>query len=166
VGRLHRVEYIEDHRLNLNGYNDPILLEQGIKTAALFDNIRDERSDIVHSLFSRDPTIGLDRHIKMSAKQRGGQSEIKTIALPKDDINELCIEISDCYESIDDLIYKIWLRRKFFDEESGKPSHIYEQSVHDRQKPSFDIERLLRHLRGRSQRLNPPQGARRLQSPG
>jgi hypothetical protein len=158
---------IDQLKLNLDRHNDQLLLEQGIKTAALFDNIFADRNDIVRSFFIIDPTRDLDRRINRSAKQRHGEPEIKTIAWSKQDINELCIEISDCYESIDDLICKIWLRRKFVDEEFGKNSRSYQQRVHDGQEPSFDMERLLRHLKGRSQRrLNPPQGPRRLQSPG
>ena len=156
--------FIDQLKLQLE--NDQILLEQGVDTATLFDKICTDRKDIIHSFFFRDPTRDLDRRINLSAKQRHEQPEIKTITWSKDDINELCIEISDCYDSIDDLIYKICLRRKFFDEEFGHNSQTYEQRVHDWQKPSFDIKRLLRHLKGRSQRLNPPQGPRRLQSPG
>ena len=158
--------FIYQLKLNLGRYNDRLLLEQGTKTAALFDNICADRNDILHSFFIIDPNRDLDRRINRSTKHRNGEPEIKTIAWSKHDINELCIEISDCYESIDDLIGKIWFRRKFIDEEFGKNSQNYEQRFHDGQEPSFDIKRLLRHLKGRSQRLNPPQGPRRLQSPG
>ncbi len=83
----------------LNAREDRRLWEQGARTGALFDAIRDARNDVVHTFFDCDPTSGVEGHFKkMPRKSRSGQAEIRTVAMGKNDIDELCSAISDCFE--------------------------------------------------------------------
>jgi hypothetical protein len=150
--------------LNLKEYEDDRLLDQGQLTVSVFDGIRADRNDIVHSFFFHDPTKEISHNIKISAKKRRGTAEIKSIAMSNNDIDTLCAAISDCYDSIDDLVHKLWFRRKFLSGERGPFAQTYEYAVHGWRAPSFDIERLRNQVRIRSQRLNPPQGQRQPQS--
>ncbi len=123
--------------------DDRRLWDQGAQTGALFDEIRDARNDVVHSFFYCDPTGGIEGHFKASArKNASGQAELRTVAMEKGDIDDLCLAISDCFESIDDLILKIWFRRRFLAAERGAPAHLYDRAVHCWQDPPFDIRRL------------------------
>ena len=115
----------------LSDNDDPLLSEQGAKIGALFDAVRDARNDVVHTFFDCDPTSGAAGHFKGSPrKSRSGRAEVRTIAMARSDIDELCCAISDCFESIDDLILKIWFRRRFFGRKPEAPSRAYEQAVH------------------------------------
>ncbi len=127
----------------LSEKDDRRIWEQGALTGVLFDAIRDARNDMIHTFFFCDPTRGMEGHFKASArKNRSGQAELRTVAMAKSDIDDLCCAISDCFESIDDLILKIWFRRRFLGGEHGASAPSYEQAVHRWQDPSFDVKRL------------------------
>ena len=70
------------------------------------------------------------------------------------DIDDMCFAISDCFESIDDLILKFWFRRRFLE----APAQAYEQAVRGWQDPPFDLGRLQIYPAKRSQGLRPRQG--------
>ena len=127
----------------LSDMDDRLLWEQGSKTGVLFDAIRDARNDVVHTFFDCDPMSGAEGHFKGAPrKNRNKGAEIRTVAMAKSDIDELCRAISDCFESIDDLILKLWFRRRFL---SGRPhplAHGYDEAVHGWQRPPFDLGRL------------------------
>jgi hypothetical protein len=72
------------------------------------------------------------------------------------DIDELCRAISDCFESIDDLILKIWFRRRFLRGNRRAPALSYEQAVHGWQNPPFDVGRLRIFPTKRSRRAGRP----------
>lgn len=121
--------------------DDRRLREQGLATGLLFDAIRDARNDVVHTFFHCDPRTGVEGYFKRSPRRRTtGQAEIRTVAMEKRDIDELCCAISDCLESIDDLIMKLWFRRRFL--RSRRATHSYEQTVHGWQDPPLDVGRL------------------------
>jgi hypothetical protein len=145
--------------LNLKEHSDESLFEQGSLTASVLNDVRADRNDIIHSFFFNDPTKGIGQNIKINAKSRKGQPEIQTIAISKNDIDILCKAMSDCYDSIEDLIHKLYFRRKFLSGERGALARSYEQAVHGWQAPSFDIGRVRSHVGKRSQRSNPPQGS-------
>ena len=89
------------------------------------------------------PTSGAEGHFKGSPrKSRNGQAEIRAVAMAKTDIDELCCAVSDCFESIDDLILKIWFRRRFPSGDPQATAHAYEHAVHGWQNPPFDLGRL------------------------
>jgi hypothetical protein len=122
---------------------DRRLWEQGSGIGILFDTIRDARNDVVHTFFDMDPTSGLDGHFKGAPRKgRGGRAEIRTIAMGRGDIDDLCHAISDCVESIDDLILKIWFRRRLL--AAGQPDspQSYERTVHGWRSPPIDLTRL------------------------
>ena len=79
--------------------------------------------------------------------------------MAKSDIDELCGAISDCFESIDDLILKIWFRRRFLVQDRLAPGPCYEEAVHGWQDPPFDVERLRAYLRTHGRRGRPHFGA-------
>ena len=67
---------------------------------------------------------------------------MRTVAMGRSDIDELCFAISDCYESIDDLVLKIWFRRRLLEGSPGAPEDAYDKAVHGWQDPPFDVGRL------------------------
>ena len=106
----------------LNERDDRRLWEHGERTGVLFNTIRDARNDLVHTFFHWDPTSGAEGHFKGSPrKSRTGQAEIRAVAMAKSDIDELCCAVSDCFESIDDLILKIWFGAAFSVETRWRP---------------------------------------------
>jgi hypothetical protein len=135
----------------LNERDDCRLREQGAKTGVLFDTIRDARNDVVHTFFHCDPTSGAEGYFKGSPrKSRTGLAEVRTVAMARGDIDELCCAVSDCFESIDDLVLKIWFRRRFLSGDPLATAHAYEQAVHGWQKPPFDLGRLAAYPRKRA----------------
>ncbi len=145
----------------LKARDDRRIWNQGAQTGVLFDAIRDARNDLIHSFFLADPTSGIKGHFKPSArKSTAGQAELRTVAMAQSDIDDMCFAISDCFESIDDLILKFWFRRRFLD----APEPAYEQAVHGWQDPPFDIGRLQIYPAKRLQGLDPRQ--RHRHSPG
>ena len=85
--------------------------------------------------------------------------------MARGDIDELCCAISDCFESIDDLILKIWFRRRFLRGNRRAPAHAYDQAVHGWQDPPFDVGRLRAYPKKRSRRARPLQDGRPEQPP-
>jgi hypothetical protein len=137
---------------------DRRLFDQGTLTGALYDEIRAARNDMIHSFFYCDPTTGVEGYFKGSArKNKSGQAELRTVAMAKGDIDELCYAISNCLESIDDLILKIWFRRRFLGGARKTSAQSYERAVHGWQDPPFDIERLRTYPKAR---LTGPRPAR------
>ena len=83
----------------LSEKDDRRIWEQGALTGVLFDAIRDARNDMIHTFFFCDPTTGMEGHFKASArKSRSGRAELRTVAMAKSDIDDLCCAISDCFE--------------------------------------------------------------------
>jgi hypothetical protein len=125
---------------------DRPLWAQATLTGALFDEIREARNDVVHCFFHCDPTMGVEGHYKASTRRTAsGTAELRTVAMGKRDIDDLCVAISDCLESIDDLIMKIWLRRRFLAAESvgqAPADCAYDEAVHGWNPAPFDIKRL------------------------
>ncbi|MGA9846818.1 MAG: hypothetical protein WBQ45_04165 [Roseiarcus sp.] len=139
----------------LRAREDRQLWDQGAQTGILFDAIRDARNDMIHSFFFSDPTSGIEGHFKPSVrKSKTGQAELRTVAMAQGDIDDMCFAISDCFESIDDLILKFWFRSRFLE----APAQAYEQAVHGWQDPQFDLGRLQIYPAKRSQGLRPRQG--------
>jgi hypothetical protein len=127
----------------LSEMDDRRLWEQGLETGVLFDAIRDARNDVVHTFFDCDPMSGAEGHFKGAPrKNRNKGAEIRTVAMAKSDMDELCRAISDCFESIDDLILKLWFRRRFLSGRPQTPAHGYDEAVHGWQRPPFDLGRL------------------------
>ena len=127
----------------LKRQNDRRIWEHGAQTGVLYDTIRDARNDLVHSFFHFDPTLQIEGHFKGSArKNTTGQAEIRTVAMAKSDIDELCLAIADCFESIDDLILKVWFRRRLLEGKRPPSAQAYQQAVHGWQDSPFDINRL------------------------
>jgi hypothetical protein len=142
--------------------DDRRLREQGGKTGALFDAVRDARNDVVHTFFDRDPISGAEGYFKGTPRKGrgGGQAQIRTVAMTMSDIDELCSAISDCFESIDDLTLKLWFRRRFLAGNPSAPDHAYEQAVHGWRDPPFDVTRLTVYPRKRSRRVGARRSAR------
>ncbi len=141
--------------------DDRRLWEQGSETGILFDAIRDARNDVVHTFFHCDPTTGAEGYFKGSPrKSTTGQAELRTVAMETGDIDELCCAISDCFESIDDLILKIWFRRRILRGSRRPNARSYEQAVHGWQDTAFDIGRLKDYPKKRSHRTRSSQGGR------
>jgi hypothetical protein len=90
-----------------NILDDDRIIKQATKTVALVDSIRNERNELIHSFFIHDPVARSGRHMKLSAKGRSGEAEIKVVTLSKNRINEMLEDMSICYDSIDDLAHKI-----------------------------------------------------------
>ena len=123
--------------------DDRRIWRQGSQTGLLFDDIRAARNDMIHSFFLCDPTTGVEGHFKPSArKSTSGEAELRTVAMGRSDIDDLCFAISDCYESIDDLVLKIWFRRRLLEGSPGAPEEAYDKVVHGWQDPPFDVGRL------------------------
>jgi hypothetical protein len=91
--------------------DDQRIKDQATITVAVLDGLRTDRNDLIHSFFYRDPTKVIGGHIKVTAKSRSGSAEIKMVAMSKTDINQMCKDISECFESVDDLIHKLHFRR-------------------------------------------------------
>ena len=138
-------------RQELRARPDGIISTQAAQTGALFEEIREARNDVVHCFFHCDPAMGVEGHYKVSTRRTAsGTPELRTVAMGKADIDDLCVAISDCIESIDDLILKIWFRRRFL---SGEPAERdYDAAVHGWRKPPFDIHRLRVYPKKRSRR--------------
>jgi hypothetical protein len=137
--------------------DDRRLWDQGAQTGALYDEIRAARNDMIHSFFYSDPTTGIEGYFKGSArKNKSGQAELRTVAMAKSDIDDLCCAMSDCLESVDDLSLKIWFRRRFLRGARKGSAQSYEQAVHGWQDPPFDITRLRTY---RAKRTPPPVSA-------
>jgi len=127
----------------LKDHPDRRLWEQGASTGVLFDTIRDARNDVVHTFFDWDPTSGVNGHFKGAPRKgRSGRAEIRTTAMSRGDIDDLCHAISDCVESIDDLILKIWFRRRFLGGSQAESPQSYERAVHGWRNPPIDSARL------------------------
>jgi hypothetical protein len=127
----------------LSEMGDRPLWEQGLKTSVLFDAIRDARNDVVHTFFDCDPMSGAEGHFKGAPrKNRNNGADIRMVAMSKSDIDDLCRATSDCFESIDDLILKLWLRRRFLSGRPQIPTDGYDEAVHSWQRPPFDLGRL------------------------
>lgn len=138
---------------------------QGAQTGLLFDEIRAARNDLIHSFFSYDPTTGLEGHFKStSRKTTSGKAELRTVAMAKSDIDQLCFAISDCFESIDDLILKIWFRRRLLGGKRPPSAETYHKAVHGWQDPPFDLRRLRIYPEQRSQSQGASQDRRPAQS--
>ena len=150
----------------LNERDDRRLWEHGERTGVLFNTIRDARNDLVHTFFHWDPTSGAEGHFKGSPrKSRTGQAEIRAVAMAKSDIDELCCAVSDCFESIDDLILKIWFRRRFLSGDPLATAHAYEHAVHGWQNPPFDLGRLKIYPKKRARQAEARKGGQPMQPP-
>jgi hypothetical protein len=136
---------------------DRRIWEQGSETGELYDEIRAARNDLIHSFFHYDPTTGQEGHFKSSTrKSKTGQAELRTVAMSKGDIDELCGAISDCFESIDDLMLKIWFRRRLLRAKRATSAQAYQQTVHGWQDPPFDLKRLRVYPARCAQGRSPP----------
>jgi hypothetical protein len=135
---------------------DRELWAQAKETGALFDEIREARNDIVHCFFHCDPTKGLEGHFKATPRRgASGAAELRTVAMRKEDIDDLCVAISDCLESIDDLVMKIWFRRRLLAAEQAPAERAYDEAVHGWRTAPFDARRLRVYPKKRARRLEP-----------
>ncbi len=144
-------------RQELKSTPDRRLLAQALQTGALFDEIREARNDVVHCFFHVDPTRGVEGHFKGPARTTAeGAAELRTVAMGKDDIDDLCGAISDCLESVDDLILKVWFRRRYLASlpagEAPRES-AYDRAVHDWNPAPFDFHRLRVYPKKRTRRV-------------
>ena len=147
----------------LRGRPDRRLWAQASQTGSLFDEIREARNDVVHCFFHCDPTKGIEGHYKASTrKTASGTAELRTVAMGKSDIDDLCVAISDCIESVDDLVMKIWLRRRLLVAQTPDDSD-YDEAVHGWRAP-FDLRRLRTYPKKRARR-SPATDAERQQRP-
>ena len=138
--------------------DDRQIWAQAIETGALFDKIRGARNDMIHSFFHFDPTTNVEGYFKGSVRRsKSGQVQLKTVAMEKNDIDQLCCAMSDCLESIDDLVLKIWFRRRFLGSGRRGSAAAYEQAVHGWQEPPFDLSRLSEYSPKYSMRSSSPQ---------
>ncbi|MBV8112511.1 MAG: hypothetical protein JO012_22395 [Hyphomicrobiales bacterium] len=141
--------------------DDRRLWEQGAQTGGLFDAVRDARNDVVHTFFDCDPVSGAEGHFRRAPRKgRSGQAEIRTVAMGKSDIDELCSAISQCFESIDDLILKLWFRHRFLSRNPSAPADAYERAVHGWQDPPCDVARLTLYPKKRAIRAEALRGGR------
>jgi hypothetical protein len=133
---------------------DRQLWAQGAATGALFDEIREARNDVVHCFFQCDPTKGVEGHYKTSMrKTASGTAELRTVAMAKGDIDDLCLAISDCLESVDDLAMKIWLRRRDLISNPAKAGVAGdEEDVNGWSGAPFDLRRLRAYPKKRAKR--------------
>jgi hypothetical protein len=151
--------YLNLLKQELRERDDRRLWEQGSQTGALFDEIREARNDVVHSFFFWDPSQSLEGHFKSSArKSRSGRAELRTVAMAKNDIDDLCFAISDCLESMDDLVLKMWFRGRFLGGSPAQSEEAYDRAVHGWQDPPFDTRRLRAYPKKRARRRNPAHG--------
>jgi hypothetical protein len=143
----------------LKDWPDRQLWAQAMQTGALFDEVREARNDVVHCFFHSDPTKGVEGHFKASTrKTASGKAELRTVAMGKGDIDDLCVAISDCLESIDDLVMKIWFRRRFLSTEpvaKAVAQRAYDEAVHGWNAAPFDIRRLRVYPKKRARRAEP-----------
>jgi hypothetical protein len=135
---------------------DRQLWAQAMLTGALFDEIREARNDVVHCFFTYDPAKGLEGYYKVTPRKAAGSKELKTVAMAKDDIEDLCIAISDCLESIDDLVMTIWFRRRLLATEAEPSESAYVTAVHGWRVAPFDTGRLKAYPRKRARRREAP----------
>ena len=138
----------------LGDWPDRRLWSQATQTGALFDEIREARNDVVHCFFLCDPTKGVEGYYKTATrKTASGAAELRTVAMGKGDIDELCVAISDCLESIDDLVMKIWFRRRFLAADPTPDERAYDEAVHGWSTPGFDVRRLRTYPKKRARRF-------------
>ena len=139
---------------------DRRLQSQAAQTGALFDEIREARNDVVHCFFLCDPTKGVEGYYKTSMrKTASGAAELRTVAMGKGDIDDLCVAISDCLESIDDLVMKIWFRRRILAADPAPDLRAYDEAVHAWSAPGFDLRRLRVYPKKRARRFLPHHAA-------
>ncbi len=135
---------------------DRRLSNQATQTGALFDEIREARNDVVHCFFLCDPTKGVEGHFKTSMrKTTSGAAELRTVAMRKGDIDDLCVAISDCLELIDELVMKIWFRRRLLAADGAPDDRAYDEAVHGWSAPGFDVRRLRNYPKKRALRFRP-----------
>ena len=107
----------------------------------------------MHCFFHFDPTKAVEGHYKTSTrKTASGTAELRTVAMGKADIDDLCVAISDCIELVDDLVMKIWFRRRFIAAASAGEAasgRAYEEAVHGWTAP-FDTRRLKTYAKKRA----------------
>jgi len=141
-------------RQELKDFPDRRLAAQASETGALFDEIREARNDVVHCFFLVDPTRGIEGHYKTTTRKTAtGAAELKTVAMGRADIDDLCGAISDCLESIDDLVMKIWFRRRFLGSEGAASREgAYEDAVHRWSPAPFETRRLKTYPKKRARR--------------
>ena len=145
---------------------DRLLWSQAAQTGALFDEIREARNDVVHCFFHVDPAKGVEGHYKTSTRRtESGRPELRTVAMGKDDIDDLCVAISDCLESIDDLVMKIWFRRRFLLADGARLAEdAYRRAVHGWSATPFDMRRLKTYPKKRARRAPAREAERTRQS--
>ena len=140
----------------LKDWPDRRLWSQGTQTGALYDEIREARNDVVHCFFLVDPTKGIEGHYKTSTRRTSsGAAELRTVAMGRGDIDDLCVAISDCLESIDDLVMKLWFRRRLLTADTAPEERVYDEAVHGWSAPGFDARRLRSYPKKRARRLRP-----------
>jgi len=138
-------------RQELQRRPDKALSVQAAQTGVLYDAIREARNDVVHCFFHFDPTHDLEGHYKTSArKTAAGTAELRTVAMGKADIDDLCVAISDCIESVDDLVLKMWFRRRF--QAAGDATGAWEDVRLGWDAAPFDIRRLRAYPKKRERR--------------
>ena len=143
----------------LNAWPDPRLWSQAMQTGALYDEIREARNDVVHCFFLVDPAQGIEGHYKTATRKTAtGTAELRTVAMGRGDIDDLCIAISDCLESIDDLVMKLWFRRRLLAVDAAPEARAYDEAVHNWNAPGFDVRRLRTYPRKRARRAQAPGG--------
>ncbi len=119
----------------------------------MFDEIREARNDVVHCFFHCDPTKGVEGHYKATTRRgASGAPELRTVAMGKDDIDDLCVAISDCLESIDDLVMKIWFRRRLLAADETHAERAYDEAVQGLRSVPFDVRRLRIYAKKRARR--------------
>lgn len=145
----------------LRGRPDKALAAQAAQTGVLFDTIREARNDVVHCFFHFDPAKDLEGYYKtLTRKSAGGTPELRTVAMGKADIDDLCVAISDCVESVDDLIMKIWFRRRLLAAApTGQQFAEGDQTFHGWSVYPFDTRRLKTYPKKRARRLAPATAA-------
>jgi len=150
-------------RQEVRPWPDKSLTAQAVQTGVLFDAIREARNDVVHCFFYVDPARDVQGHFKTATrKSAGGTAELRTVAMGKADIDDLCVAISDCIESVDDLVMKIWFRRRFLAAaQDGRPTDeaAYHAAVHGWSVAPFDIGRLRIYPRKHARRRAAPDRA-------
>ncbi len=154
VGNVSLVKLFDNLlKQELANWPDRRLWSQGTQTGALFDEIRDARNEVVHCFFLCDPTKGTEGYYKMSPRRTAsGAAELKTVAMGRDDIDDLCVAISDCLELIDDLVMKLWFRRRLLGADAPPNPQVYDETVHGWSAPAFDPRRLRTYPKKRARR--------------
>ncbi len=127
---------------------------QATLTGDLFDVIREARNDVVHCFFYCEPTTWVAGHYKTATRKTAtGAPELRTVAMGKADIDDLCLAIAECIESTDDLLLKIWLRRRHF--AAGPDARGGDETLAGWAGAPFDLRRLRVYPRKRARRLAP-----------